>query len=141
MANRERVGLLGFLWRFGVALVVVLGAYNPSGYSYYHWVFNNLFAEFTIYQGFVGICLLIGWSLYLREAYLALGKVGLVLAVAFFGTLLWMVVKSGLVSPDSPKALAYLVLVGVAAVMAFGATWGHLRLAFSGQRTTDDVDN
>lgn len=139
-SNSKGITAIGLLGRFVLALVVVMGTYNPSGHSYYHWALSGLSA-FDIYKAFVGICLIIGWTMFARETYLALGRFGIILAAAFFGTLLWMVVKWGLVSPDSPQAMTYLILVGLAAILTAGAAWGHVRMAFSGQRSTDDVEN
>ncbi|MBT4740519.1 MAG: hypothetical protein HOO09_09060, partial [Rhodospirillaceae bacterium] len=31
----------GFLWRWGLCLVLVLATFNPSGFSYYAWVMGG----------------------------------------------------------------------------------------------------
>ena len=31
----------GFLWRWGLCLILVLATFNPSGFSYYAWVFGG----------------------------------------------------------------------------------------------------
>jgi hypothetical protein len=34
---QEQFGISGFVVRLVVALILVFGTFNPSGYSFYHW--------------------------------------------------------------------------------------------------------
>jgi hypothetical protein len=130
----------GIMIRFFFALALVLATYNPSGYSYYHWLTETL-PGYNAPLVFAGVVLLIGWTVFIRATLRALGVFGLVLAFAFFGTLLWLVIDRGWVSPDNLKTLTYLILVLLSGVLAIGMSWAHIRRRWSGQVTTDEVED
>lgn len=138
MVRSIDIGWQGFLIRFVVGLTLVFSTYNPEGYSYFHWVKNN-FPSINALQAFLGILLLVGWAMYVRAALRSLGVIGLVLASAFFGTLLWLVVDVGLIPVDNIRAISYLVLTLLALVLSTGLSWSHVRRRVSGQMDTDDV--
>ena len=138
MARTIDIGWQGFLIRFIAGLTLVYSTYNPEGYSYFHWVKND-FPAVTALQGFLGVLLLVGWAMYIRAALRSLGIVGLTLATAFFGTLLWLVVDVGLIPVDNIRAITYLVLTLLALVLSTGLSWSHVRRRVSGQMDTDDV--
>ena len=54
----QKIGIDGFLGRWIFALLLVLGTYNPSGYSYFSWAFNEE-AAFGPVLTIVGLVLLI----------------------------------------------------------------------------------
>jgi hypothetical protein len=138
MAKSIDIGWRGFLLRFAAGLVLVFSTYNPEGYSYFHWVKHN-FPSVTAFEAFVGVALIVGWAIYIRAALRSLGAVGLVLATAFFGTLLWLVVDMGLIAADNIRVITYLILTLLALVISTGLSWSHVRRRLSGQMDTDDV--
>ena len=134
-----------FLLRLVFALMLVFVTYNPEKLSYYHWAIAPLLggegdASVSVLQLFLGVVLLIGWVIFLRATMRALGAIGLVLAIAFFGTLLWLVVDYGLVSTENSRALSYLVLLGLAGVLSTGLSWSHIRRRLTGQLDVDETD-
>jgi len=135
----QKISWPGLLLRFGFAVVLVFATYNPSGYSYYNWVAGSL-PEFSAVVVFAGVVLLIGWTVLLRATLRSLGPFGLVLAAAFFGVLLWLIVDVGLVPADTTRAVTYLVLVALSGVLATGVSWSHVRRRISGQSDVDDLD-
>lgn len=139
MARSIDIGWVGFLLRFIAGLVLVLASYNPDGYSYFDWVAKD-FPSITAFQAFVGVALIVGWAIYIRAAIRSLGVIGLTLATAFFGTLLWLVVDMGLVSVDNVRIITYLILVLLAMVLSTGLSWSHIRRRLSGQMDTMDSD-
>jgi hypothetical protein len=69
--------------RLVIALTLVLLTYNPSGYSYVHWVRGALSAGSAGPEHyFVGVVLIIGWVVFLRATFLSLGGVGRTYATA-----------------------------------------------------------
>ena len=88
----------------------------------------------------MGVVLLIGWTIYLRATLRSLGPFGLVLAVAFFGTLVWLLVDTGLIPANSVRAITYIVLVIISGVLAVGVSWSHVRRRITGQADVDEVD-
>jgi hypothetical protein len=131
-----------FLLRLIFALVLVYASYNPSGYSFFHWAKNALFGDaLAISPPFAmsAVILLIGWTIYLRATLLALGGLGLSLAFAFFVIIVWWFIDLGLLSFDSISVMTYIALFILAAILATGMSWSHLRRRMSGQTDVDDV--
>lgn len=138
MAFRE-ITWIGFVVRFLAALVLVFATYNPEGYSFYHWGIRDI-ADFSVLKVFAGVVLLIGWVIFLRATLNSLGALGIILTVAFFGTLIWLVVDWGLIPADSVRVVTYLILIVASAVLAIGMTWSHVRRRISGQFDVDELE-
>lgn len=128
------------LIRFLFACLLVLGSYNPSGYSYTHWVLNNLPDSIDAISAFVGIILIIGWVIYLRATWNSLGPIGLLLAMAFFGAFIWIMVDFGLLATDNQGVISWIILFITSAILAVGMSWSHIRRRMTGQVDTDAVD-
>ncbi len=133
------IGLQGIALRFLAALVLVFVSYNPEGYSYYHWAIENL-PDYSVLKIFAGVVLLIAWTVFIRATLRSLGPLGLILAFAFFGSLLWLVIDYGLVPADSVRAISYIILLILSGVLTTGMSWSHIRRRLSGQADMDDVD-
>ena len=129
----------GFLLRFLFALLLVLLTYNPSGYSYAHWL-EKSFSEFGPLLAISGITLIIGWGIYVRATLRSLGLVGLILAGLFFAAIIWLFIDWGWLSLDNVNAVSWVILVLLSAVLAVGISWSHIRRKISGQVDADDVD-
>lgn len=129
----------GFLLRFLFALLLMMLTYNPSGYSYSHWL-QNSFSEFGPLLGVAGISLIIGWVIYLRATLRSLGLIGLTLAVLFFAAILWLFIDLGWLGLDNVTVMNWVILVLISAVLAVGISWSHIRRKISGQVDADDVD-
>jgi hypothetical protein len=133
------IGWSGFILRFLAAFVLVFASYNPSGYSYYHWVVEQIGSP-TPWMALVGIVLLIGWAIFLRATMRSLGAFGLLLAAAFMGVLLWMMIDWGWFDADSLRTVTYIILVVLCWILAIGVSWSHIRRRITGQVDVDEVD-
>jgi Family of unknown function (DUF6524) len=127
----------GFLLRLLGAIALILVTYNPEGRSYYHWMAADHW-HFTPLKAFVGVCVLAGWVILLRATMESLGALGVVLAAAFFGTLIWLVVSWAHLEPRTSKGLAYLILLGLAGVLSTGSVWSIWRRRMTGQVDVDE---
>ena len=136
---RTKFDWLSLMVRLTAALALVFGTYNPTPYSYYDWLVNEL-PEVSPLMVFVGVVLLIGWVIFLRATARSLGAFGVLLAVAFFGTLLWLTVDWGWVPADNVTALTYILLVVIGAILGMGMSWSHIRRRLTGQADVDQVD-
>jgi Family of unknown function (DUF6524) len=139
----SRFTFQSFLIRLVFALVLVYASYNPSGYSWFHWAKETLFADsLTITPGFAmaTVVLLIGWVVYIRATLRSLGPIGLGLAFAFFGIIVWWLVDIGLIGVDSVSVMTYIVLFLFGAILSTGMSWSHIRRRMSGQLDVDEVD-
>lgn len=129
-----------FLPRFLFALLLVFGSYNPEKpYSYFYWVIANL-PDFSAVKAFVGVVLLIGWTLYISATVESLGWLGLLLAAAFFGTATWAIIDQGWLKVDDPRVLTHVILVLISALLATGLGWSHMRRRITGQVDVNEVD-
>ena len=133
------ITLQGFLFRFLFALLLVMLTYNPSGYSYSHWL-QTSFSNFGPLLGVAGISLIIGWVIYLRATLRSLGLIGLILAALFFSTIIWLLIDWGWLGLNNVTAMSWVILVLLSAILAVGISWSHIRRKWTGQIDSDDVD-
>jgi hypothetical protein len=117
--------------RVGLAIVLVLATYNPSGYSLYHWIAVEPF-RVSPGQILALVILLIGWIACLRTALVSLGWFGMGLGVAVFGALVWLLIDYGLISLDG-TGVVWLSLVIVGVILGVGLSWSLVRARVTGQ--------
>jgi len=129
----------GFMIRWVMALFLVFVTYNPSGYSWYHWLAG---AENKVDPliALTGVLLLISWVIYVRATARSLGVLGTLLSLVLFGTLIWALVYYRIISLDNTTLLTYILQVILSAVMAIGLSWSHVRRRLTGQFDVDDSD-
>ncbi len=139
MATKNSFGWDGFLVRFIFAIIVTFATYNPEGMSYYHWIYDSL-PEFSIVKAFVGVVLLITWIILIRATLGSLGFIGIILAAAFFGLAIWLVIDVLGLSTDSFRVISYIIEIMLASVLSIGVSWSHVRRRISGQIDTDELD-
>ena len=118
--------------RIVAALAIVLLTYNPSGHSFYHWLTAPP-AGITAVKALAGVLLLIGWVFCLRTAYVALGKIGLILGAALLGSCVWVLLEAKLIDIDSPSAMTRVVLAIVGVLLGIGLSWSLIRARTTGQ--------
>jgi len=139
MASKE-ITWAGIGWRFLAALVLVFCTYNPEGYSFVHWAGNSDQGPLAL-KIFAGILLVIGWTIYIRATLGSLGGFGILLVVALFASLLWLLTEWGIIPRGSVDVVAYMVLFVISALLAVGMTWSHIRRRLSGQFDIDDIED
>ena len=83
---------------------------------------------------------MIGWTIFLRATARSLGVFGLLLAAAFMGVVLWIMIDWGWFDADSLKAVTYIVLIVICWILAIGVSWSHIRRRITGQVDVDEVD-
>jgi hypothetical protein len=120
------------------ALLLVLLTFNPTGHSYVHMVAAG-FPQITPVEAVCGILLLIGWFVFLSATLRAIGLLGMLLALALFAALIWMVLSWGWVTLDDRNALIWIGLIVLALILAVGMSWSHLYQRWTGQATVDDT--
>ena len=135
-----------FSIRFLFALILVMLTYNPTEYSFYHLVIEQISPseDATVRVSLpilllAGIVLSIGWVIFLRATLRSLGPIGIGLVAALFGCAIWVLVDMKWLVVDG-VVFQYIVLVIVAIVLGVGMSWSHIRRRLSGQADMDDVD-
>ena len=139
MASNKGFGWDSFIVRFIFAIIVVFSTYNPEGVSYYHWVSEDL-SSFSALKAFIGVILIIGWVILIRATLGSLGAIGIILAAAFFGLAIWLIIDVIGLETDSFRVISYIIQVMLASVLSIGVSWSHVRRRISGQVDTDEVE-
>lgn len=134
----------GYFLRLLLAIVVVFATYNPTGYSLFHWIrsqaTSDASAEKWALLVFCGIVVLIGWVIFIRATFRSLGAFGTILAVAFFGALIWLVLTVIPIPENNQNLIIYLIQFGLAGVLSAGLSWSHVRRRLTGQLDVDETD-
>jgi hypothetical protein len=133
------ISLKGIGARFWFAFALVCFTWNPTRYNFVEWAIAQ-WRELGPLVAFSGLVLLIGWVVYLRATARSLGTVGIILGMALAGTVLWILFYFNLVNTGNTVLLGWIVLVLLAAILAAGMSWSHLRRSWAGQADVDDVD-
>ena len=131
---------VSFLGRWAFAAALVFGTYNPTDFSYASWALSEE-VEFGPVVALVGVILLICWIMFLRATWISLGPIGIILGLALFGCLIWLLVDVGILHMDSTSALTWLALLLMSLLLATGMSWSHIRRRLSGQFDVDEVDD
>ncbi len=134
-----RITAKGIGVRFLVAFALVCLTWNPTRYNYVAWALNR-YQEMAPLVAFVSIVFAIAWIFFVRATMRSLGAVGLVLAGALAATVLWILFYYHLVDTASTTLVSWIVLALLAAILAAGMSWSHLRRSWAGQADVDEVD-
>ena len=141
-SRRTKFTWTNYLIRLAAALALVFSTYNPSEWSFFHWIQPATldFAKANVFMALAGIVLLIAWVIFLRATMHSLGVIGTLLAVAFFGILIWVVLTYLPNLKNNLEIMTWLVLVGMAGVLSAGISWSHVRRRVTGQIDVDETD-
>lgn len=134
------ITMQGIGMRFVIAFLLVCLTWNPTRFCFTRWALNN-WQELAPLVLFVGLCLLIGWVIFLRATARSLGALGIGLGVAIAASILWIIIRYNLIDPANSTTLAWVVLTLFSAILSAGMSWSHLRRRWSGQADMDDVDD
>ena len=121
----------GFIVRLLFAVFLIFGAYNPSGYSYYHWVVD--------YEGdwatklFAGMVVAFLLFIHLQATWRSMRLVGVSLVVLVTAAAVWVLSDYGVIDLDDPTVFALTLLTGIALVLGAGQSWSLIRYRLSGQ--------
>jgi hypothetical protein len=136
---QESLGARGIALRLLAALLLVLLTFNPSGYSYLHWLVGE-FPHVSALAVAAGLGLLMCWIVFLGATMQSLGIGGVLLLLAFFAALAWTAVNINLLNVGSGHALAWVALVVTGLILGVGTCWSHLRRRLTGQTDVEEVD-
>ncbi|MEO8463814.1 MAG: DUF6524 family protein [Gammaproteobacteria bacterium] len=134
------IGLGGIGLRFVFALALVCLTWNPTRFNYVSWALER-WRDTGPLVAFAGVIMLMGWIFFVRTAARSLGVLGIVLCTGLAVVVLWVLIFYNVVAKDSTTLITWIVLVLLAAILAAGMSWAHLRAGWSGQATVDEVDH
>jgi uncharacterized protein DUF6524 len=139
----ESISPLGVLVRLLAALALVFLTWNAEEWSYYHWTIDPLIrgaGNFSAIKFLAGTLLVAGWVVFLQATRRSIGLMGAALVAAICGGVIWLLISSGIVSANSGRGIARVVLLGLSLVLAVGISWSHISKRLTGQADTDVVD-
>ena len=134
------MGLVGFLIRLVLAMLLVLATFNPTGTSLFHWIKDGFETDLPL-KVLACVVLLIGYVICLRATFRAIGIFGVALVAALLGAIGWVLYDYGYLDVEDPGLMQWLVLFGMGLILGIGLSWSHVRRAISGQADMDDVDD
>jgi hypothetical protein len=139
----ETISWSGILLRWLASLILVFLTWNAEGWSYYHWTIQPLLegaGSFSAVKFLAGMLLIAAWVVFLQATRRSIGIKGAALVAAIAGGVIWLLISSGIVSANSGRGMARVVLIGVSLILAVGMSWSHLSKRLTGQADTDVVD-
>jgi hypothetical protein len=134
----ESFGIQRFITRWLAAMFLVLATYNPSGYSYYHWV-SELDIGNWMLKLLVAVVLAILYATFGLATRRSLGRLGIAAWLVFFAVVTWMMIDFGLIRIAGSGSVVTIALVDLANLLAIGLSWSYVRARLSGQSDTNNV--
>jgi hypothetical protein len=134
----EPLPLAFLIARFLFSLGLVFATYNPTGYSFYHWI-ADFGAGPPSAKAVVALALVMIYYAIFRVVFSAFRRSGMImggLAALLFATELARIAARWRSHPswDFYVLLSeYVTLCGVAIVIALGVSWSHLMERLTGQ--------
>lgn len=126
--------------RLLIAAAVVMGTYNPTGKSIYHWVtqHDNPTDAWVVLVAIIALLINIGL---LIATWKALGMIGTVIALIFFAALVYLSLQEGWVSTSNQGSLQWLGLILYSVFLGIGLSGAILWRRATGQLITDEADD
>ncbi len=144
--GKDNFSWSGVALRFLMATLLVYMTYNPEGYSFYHWAIKPLrevpatsFGAINPLKVLAGIALFAGWVVFIQATKRSLGLKGALLAIAFFGGIVWVLIYWNVFTPRGTRAISHIILIVLALVLAMGLSWSHVTRRLTGQIDTDQI--
>jgi Family of unknown function (DUF6524) len=127
-----------FFVRFLLSLGFVFGTYNPTGYSFYHWITDFGAGPLSL-KAIVTITLAMIYYAIIRVVVAALRRSGLV--VGGLAAVLFAIEVATVIVPRRSHPTwhfyfllsQYVALFAIAIVISFGISWSHLIEQLTGQ--------
>ena len=134
----RRFDFWAFLIRLFAALFIVFSTYNPSGVSYYHWVVETWPRDWLLQVPILPLYL-VAYGLLLRATFRGLRPIGIVLAIALMGTIVWLLLDVGFIRLASLGDFGLVLLYMIAGLLAAGVSWMRVWTRLTGQASYDDL--
>ena len=128
------------LLRLLIAAIVVFATYYPTGNSIWHWVIGHVNPTDAWVVLLAIITILINIAL-LIAAWKALGLIGTVIALIFFGALIYLSLQEGWATTGSADSLRWLGLILYSVFLGIGLSGAILWRRATGQVVTDEAED
>jgi glucan phosphoethanolaminetransferase (alkaline phosphatase superfamily) len=135
----NRFGLDSFFLRFIIAAVVAFATYNAEGFSYFHWILNNL-GSLNLYMAGAAVVLVLCWIMLIRSSIASLSLIGFSLVTVAFALLAWFIIHRLGLNASSKGAIIYIIELAIASVLSVGVPWSRIKRKFLPQPSEKPVD-
>jgi hypothetical protein len=79
------------------------------------------------------VALAIGWVVGVRTAYVALGRIGVLLGAALLATLVWLAVELRIIDVSGTSSMTWIALSVLGVLLGIGLSWSLIRARVTGQ--------
>lgn len=121
-----------FAMRWLVCQFLVFLTYNPSGYSYAHWMWEGRGYFFAEVLG--GVALLGAYLFLFHAILMSIGLPGMLAGVVAAGLTVAEVLRVGPQPADARGLIETTLLVCLATLLAVGLSWGYIVARLTGQK-------
>lgn len=128
----------GIIVRWLISMFIVFATFNPSGYSYIHWVMDGTGEPWSL-KILAGLLLGSIVATFFLATVRSLGLRGILATAGLLIAATWTMIDFGLLSNLSNGAYVTVALVAVASILALGVSWSNLTLRVTGQVDSNDV--
>jgi Family of unknown function (DUF6524) len=123
--------LASFFIRWLAITALVMATYNPSGYSYLHWLAEWQPEQLALKVA-VGLIIAGLFWLVLVSVWLVLRLIGVLTLAGIVLSLAVTAWQFGLV-PATPGSVQFLMLTAFATALTLGVSYAHIRYRLTGQ--------
>jgi Family of unknown function (DUF6524) len=128
----------GIIVRWLISMFIVFATFNPSGYSYIHWVMGGAGEPWSL-KILAGLLLGSIVATFFLATVRSLGLRGIFATAGLLIAATWTMIDFGLLSNLSNGAYVTVALVAVSSILALGVSWSSLTLRVTGQVDSNDV--
>jgi len=132
------MNLSGFFLRWLFALALVMITYNPSGYSFSHWLWPWSTEQLPL-KILLLMLLLACYAFFISATVKSLGILGIILVLGIGATLVWLFVDLGWMTLRDTGLMSWLSVVMISVLLGLGISWSHIKKRITGQFDTEDV--
>ncbi len=130
---------MAILIRWLGAFLLLALPYNPTPWNFTTWAQANLASDLPVTL-LLGLLLGLGYLIYIGATLRSFGLLGIVLLVALFALVLWVMDDWGMLSLDNPTLNTWISILVLSLILCVGLSWSILWQRLSSQATVDDVE-
>ncbi len=130
---------MAILIRWLGAFLLLALTYNPTPWNFTTWAQANLASDLPVTL-LLGLLPGLGYLIYIGATLRSFGLLGIVLLVALFALVLWVMDDWGMLSLDNPTLNTWISILVLSLILCVGLSWSILWQRLSGQATVDDVE-
>lgn len=130
---------MAILIRWLGAFLLLALTYNPTPWNFTTWAQANLASDLPVTL-LLGLLLGLGYLIYIGATLRSFGLLGIVLLVALFALVLWVMDDWGMLSLDNPTLNTWISILVLSLILCVGLSWSILWQRLSSQATVDDVE-